>query len=427
MGLCGFRQTDNPDFPTLSAPLLKTDSNLLIEHPLLNIENIDMTSRNYSTFNFAAYNPGTTYKAGDRVKDVNIVYESLVSGNTGNTPAGSPAQWGVVNLLSLYLEDVMRSSIDQVVERVFDEKRMRREAKTLIQSVRAMDGSGYIHNLILNEGNLCGWEITLQHRQNLIAIIEQIGVQISQPQAELKLYLYHSSQLNGPIQTITINPSGGSSFSWHRPTTRVALHHLTDQYNAGGAFYLMYDQNDLVGQMIRNQYNIGTAPCTCSPGAYRNWQKLTPYVSLRSVYVPMVDRPINGDLLPDPEMMFDLTKVKAGDDNNFGLNIDVTVQCDLTQFLIRQRDIFGPAIRDMAIAKMLDNMINSTRQNILDERTKQLARYALQDRRTGGGGILEDVARKIKTTDFEVSALDNVCMPCNNKAGVRHTTIGLQW
>src|SRR5688572_22405634 len=87
--LVGFRQNDNPEFGQLSPSLLYTGDNVLVSHPLINIENLDMCARNYGHYVFPTYNPVTAYTTGERVTHLDINYEALQA-TTGNTPASSP-------------------------------------------------------------------------------------------------------------------------------------------------------------------------------------------------------------------------------------------------------------------------------------------------------------------------------------------------
>jgi hypothetical protein len=417
MGLVGFRQTESPDFPQLSDALLKTSTNLLVEHSLINIENIDMTARNYAAFQYPAYAGGTEYNEGQRVRVGTVVYESLQNENTGNVPGSSPDWWSVVNLLSLHLEDVVRSSIDQVVERVFEEKKLRRETKTVLESVRAMDAVGTMSDLIVKTGRLVGVRIELMKSQNIAVTIEQIGIQLSQAQT-LTLHVFHSSQAE-EIATVEISPDKPGSFQWFKPAETLILHHLSNDYAPGGFFYIMYDEDTLVGQALDARYNYADVPCSCNPYAFRNWNRMARFLSLAAVSIDASDRP------PTVEELFDQTKIKFNPQTNFGLNFDFTAKCDLTQFLIRQKQSFASVLRDMVIVKLLDQMKNSTRQNGIDDKTKSLANFALQSRSVGGGGLIDDLNRRLKTVDFEISALDSVCMPCAFKPGVKHSSFGL--
>jgi hypothetical protein len=418
MGMAGLRQTNNPDFPQLSDDLIYTGTNILIQHPLLNIENIDMSSRNYALYNFAEWAAGTTYASGDRVRSSGIVYESLVDANTGNTPASSPTQWSEVNLLSLYLEDVFRDAISDTVQQVFIRKKLNGQTKTLLQNLRLSQGAGAFNDLIINEGALVGVEFSLKYNQNIKAVIDRLGLQINTPQTGINFYLYHSSQL-APLRTIVINQTAASSLQWHE--IDVEINFFNDLHDAGGVFYLMYDQNQLTGQALRKRHNWDKPPCRyCNYHDVQNFNLYSRYLYLRTVRVPQADRNTTNDI-----HMWDLEKNVYEPDNNYGLNFAWTVRCDLTDYIIRNKDVFEYAVRDMTIQKLLENMANSTRQNGLDEKTRLMARAELQSENLGGMGILKKTQKQLDAVDFEVSALDDTCMPCNTKGGIRIHSAGL--
>lgn len=417
MGLVGLRQNQNPDFEALSSSLIYTGQNLLIQHPLLNIENLDMTSRNYGFYNFADYNALTSYSAGQRVRSAGIVYESLVNSNLGNTPATSTTQWEQVNLLSLYLEDVFKNAIDETVQQVFRRKKLSRQTKTLLQNQRLSDGVGGFNDRVVNEGDLVGVQFYLKHRNNIKAVIERIGLQLTGPDT-LNMYVYHSSQVE-PIATVAITHTATGSLQWH--TANVEINFLSDSYDAGGAFFIMYDQNDLGTQAIRKRHNWHIKPCSyCNRRDIDYFNLYTQYLYLHTVRVKAVDR--NAVVSTN---MWDIEKTEYVPDNNFGLNFEWTVQCDLTRFIVQHKQVFEYALRDMTIVKLLESMINSTRQNGLDEKVRTLARAELQSTHIGGMGLASKLEKQLDEVDFEISALDSTCMPCNKKTGLKIHAAGL--
>lgn len=331
VGLVGLRQTDNPEFPKLDSSLLYTGNNVLVHNSLLNIENIDMSARNYSFFNYNDYQPVTEYFIDDRIKYNDVVYKSLTgvvgSPNVGNQPDISPSDWEEVNLLSLYIEDVYKSAVSDTVNGVFREKKINRQTKTLLQNQRMTDGVGSFGDYIMNEGNLVGVEIKLKTINNVKAVINKIGLQISQANPAFKMYLYHSSQIE-PIQEITFNQSKASSFQWHSVETE--LNYNSDNYDVGGVFYLMYDQNDLIGSAIKKKHNWHLPPCQyCNRSEVDYFNKYTKYLSMRTVQVNASDR--------DGVNLWNIEKTKYVSDNNFGLNFEWTIQCDLTAFIIQKK------------------------------------------------------------------------------------------
>lgn len=415
--LAGLRQNDNPDFPQLNDDLLYDGENVLIQHPLLNIENIDLCARNYARFNYAPYAGATEYEEGDRVKFSGVVYESIQDGNTGNQPDTSPLFWEVVNLLSLYLEDVFHNAAEDTVNEVFVEKKLNGQTKTLLKSQRFYEGVGTMTDTILNEGYLVGVQVQLLYKNNILAIVEKIGLQLTQAQ-DLTLYLYHDSQVE-PIATMEVHHTKVTSFQWH--DMKWKMNYLNEDHDAGGTFFIMYDQNDLVGQAIKKQYNFNLAPCGyCGVYNINAFQMYSKYLFVQAVRVRAADR--NPD---NPIWLWDINKTQMVPDTNFGMNFEFTVRCDITDFIIQQKDVFAFAFRDMVIKKLLEGMSNSTRQNGGQEKVSTMARNELMGTFAGGMGFQSKLANQMKAVDFELSALDDLCIPCNKKGGLSYGTASL--
>jgi hypothetical protein len=183
----------------------------------------------------------------------------------------------------------------------------------------------------------------------------------------------------------------------------------------------MYDQNDLVGQAVKKQINFHLAPCGYC-GAYNisTFQLYSKYLFIQSVRVKAVDR--NPD---NPINLWDIRKTQLVTDNNFGMNFQFTVRCDITDFIIQQKDVFQYAFRDMVTKKILEGISNSTRQNGGQEKASTMARNELMGTYAGGMGFTQKLTNQLKAVDFELSALDDLCLPCNKKGGLSYGTATL--
>lgn len=418
--LAGLRQNDNPAFGQLSSGLLYVPgSNTLIQHPLVNIENLDMCARNYGKYVFPAWaTTPTQYEAGDRVSSGGINYEALVD-NEAVVPSSDPATWKVLNLLDLFLLDVFDNAAEDTVNEMFVQKKINAQVKTLLSSQRLFEGAGNMADTIVNEGNLVGVMVKLRYSQNILMVLDQIGLQFTAPQADFPIYVYHSSQ-DLPILTLTIQHTKSKSFQWH-VTPTAKLNYLNSEHSPGGVFFIVYDQDALTGQAIRTNYNFHLPPCgTCSDYNIRSFNLYSKYFEMRSVKIKAADRV--GD---DGLNMWDLTKVIYTPDSNYGMNFQITVRCDITHFLVQQKDVFQYAFRDMVTKKLLEIMATTTRGNSAQTKVDILARNELTASHAGGSGFIEQLNRQLKAIDFEVSQLDDVCMPCGKKGGVGVGTIGL--
>lgn len=414
IGLAGLRQNDNPAFETLSPSLIYNGDNVLINHALMSIENIDMTARNYGKYQFTGYQALTDYVVGDRVTYLNVNYECIQDG-TGQTPSTSPLYWKVLKLLDLFLQDLFASAAEDVVNEVMNRKKIAAQTKTLLSSLRFMNGVGNMTDLIVKEGNLVGVQVKLLYNNNILAILERIGLQLSQAQDDVTIYIYHSSQLE-PVETLTLNHTKTSSFQWHE--VKKKLNYLTDDQDAGGVFFIMYDEDELDGQAIRKNHNFNAAPCGyCNMDDVRAYNLYSKYIYMSSCKVKAADR--NGINL------WDLTKTIYTPDTNWGMNFEMTMRCDITKTLVQQKDVFAYAYRDMVTKKLLEIMANTTRQNGAQTKLDVLARNELQASYAGGMGFMKQLEDQLKAVNFEFSELDSTCMPCNKTNGLGYGTAGL--
>lgn len=420
--LVGLRQNDNPEFENLSPSLLYNGDNVLIQHPLINIENLDMCARNYGKYSFPAYNPLTAYTVGQRVTYNDVNYEAIQNG-TGQQPDTSPLYWEVLNLLDLFLQDVWTNAAEETVNEVFNIKKLHGQTKTLLSSLRAFEGVGQFQDKIMNQGDLVGISIKLLAKNNILSVVEQIGIQLSAPVPGLKFYVYHVSQLE-PIAEVTVNHTKSSSFQWHN--SNIKLNYLSDDYDTSGLFFIMYDQNQIQlsgAQAIKKQHNFNLPPCAyCNAYNLNAFNSYSKYMMINSVRVQAVNR--NTD---NPIHLWDVTKTQTTPDNNHGLNFSFTVKCDITDFLVRQADVFKYAMRDVTTGKLLEIMASTTRQNVNQTKLDVLARNELMSKVAGGMGFQDKIVQQLKAVDFEISALDDLCMPCNKKSGLGYGTASLSF
>ncbi len=424
LGLVGLRQTSNPVFTTLPDTIVKSANNVLIQHPLLNIENIDMCARSYADWDYDTWEDSEEYSEGDRVKVEGTIYESLQDANENHAITDTD-WWETVSPLALYLEDVFRGGIDDVVNNFVNQKKLRSETKTLLDNVILFEGAGNKNDLVINEHYLVGFAVQLKYSRNLLTMIKRIGHQFTQA-GNLTLWIYHSSQQD-PIATVTVARTKINSLEWHTPAAALNLRYVGSAHDAGGTFFIMYDQDATPGQAInklrRNGWSVG--PCsTCNGNDKRWWRMYSRYMSIRACRVAPADRQV---VVDSPDTLWDIDKTQFVETDNFGLNFELMARCDMTEMLIQHKDIFAMALRDQITVKLLETLSTSTRQNADQTKVAPFALSALQARSVGGGGAREDAEKQVKAIDFEFSGFDDYCMPCKGSGtGLKYGAATLQ-
>ena len=372
VSLLGWRNDANPDVPQITnSELLQSDSGLIYNdfHPLLSIENI-----------------------------VNTL----------------PADKTIDN----YLAEKVASGISKGLTKVMIEKKLNESTKTLLNSSKLFDGIGRFQDTIISDGSFVGIEVEIFPSYGTKVIIDKIGLQFTQPQTNLPIYIYHTSQIDA-IKVVSATTTKQNSLEWLTLSETIDFAYLSDQYDSGGMFYIGYYQDGISGQAIKKDFNWMQGPCnTCRGGAnaMKIWNERLNFV--RVVPVEVENSNLNGI------QMFDYTKRKYTPVNNFGMNFGVTVQCDVSDYLCEQKFVLTDLIGKQVAVDILNDMKHSTRLNRLANVSQNMIIRDLEgDRETNEPGLAVRLSNSIKAVDFDFSKIDSPCLPCNKKWGIRKGSI----
>ena len=399
--LVGWIDSANPEIPKLGSGLTTSDSGKYVNqgHPLVTVDNIFHTAPDFDNYTASAYAAGTTYAAGDICRYNNVVYISLKAANTGHTPI--IGEWWTT-LLSNHVDKLTDAAITKVIDQVLLRKKLNRSTKGLLQNLLIFDGAGDSRSLIIQEGRFVGMEITLTPFDSIRAKVSQIGVQFSAANKDKKIYLFHESQPEA-ISTHTFTARGGQYFDWSDTELEMKVADLND---AGGRFYLGYFEDDMAGQAVRKTYNFTVSPCAgCitqnyNRHAYEQWTK---YVTIRPFSI--AHSYLNGASLPD------LSGVQYEDDNNFGLNLALSVNCDYTDLLIANKSIFRTAIMYQGTYEVLMQIAYSTRMDYISQATKDRAMLELKgDQEAKIQSFEKTLAREIEGLELDFSGFNSPCL-----------------
>lgn len=421
-GLVGFRQNQNPDYPELAPSLLESSSGLYFqdEHPLLTIENISQAVTNYDAYNYPLYNPATSYAIGDKVRDGigGKVYESLTDDNAGNAPGASPDHWAEVNLFSQKLEALVRASITKVAARVMQMKKLRETTKTLLENVQLFDGNGSLNDKEIKLGRFVGFRLMVEDHRDLAVVIRRLGTQFTEPNPDFKLYVFHTSQVD-PIAVVPVALAKASSFEWSK--IDLALRYLSEEYGPGGSFRIGYYEDQLQGQAINRGYDFGVSPAPC------NCNKWYSYYLKWSKFIRVQPFAVTPDVVPGPDgsgaQLWNIESEVVHYRKSYGLNFDITIKCDTTDFLCREKDLFVEPIIKQVANDLLGEMAYSVRNNVLAKEVRQAAMYALETRPNSNPGAAKMLEKAIAALDFDLSDLNEACLPCNDSKGPYYGTL----
>lgn len=419
----GWEQSYNPA-EAIDADLTESESGLTFQgaHPLLTLDNMRSVMPDDWGYQYPEWAEGTEYKEGDKVRYSELVWIA-VQDNVGQEPTAESIYWTAYNILSDFLRKLTNDGIAKAVQTFVQVKQLDKETRNLMERRTFFDGAGRIRATLQNNHKLVGFEIVPVRSMGVTAKIEKIGLQMTGATGKVRMYLFHSSQID-PIRTFDLDftvTNGG--FQWFA-LDGCFLPYISDLNNSGGSWYLCYDQDELPAGMeaINVSKDWSREPCgTCNRGSLETWRELTKYLQVSPF---AVNAPETFSEYPE---LWDVAQTMYTNTINYGLNCEITVGCDLTDFIISQRQVFQTVIqRQVAVSalRMLAmnpnvrvnrNQSNATRTDIL---------YELDGNTSGvrPGGLGYDLKKAYEALSIDTKGLDRICLSCNNR-GVKYRTV----
>ena len=433
MPLVGWRQSYDPS-EAIDATLLQSESGLYYQdaHPLMTLKNIMATMPDNFFFQYPIWDMITEYKKGTKVRHEGVVWIALQD-NVNKEPPASDFNndfsndyggdyWRAYNFVSDYLINQTQSAITQTVQTFLQIKGLLRETKELLERRTFFDGAGRLTNLQQNQGKLVGFEINPVRSMGVTAKIERIGLQMMGATGTVRIYLFHSSQVD-PIKVADLEftkENGGFQWfdmkDWYMP-------YISKSNDSGGSWYLVYNQNDLPDgmQAVTATKDWSREPCmTCNPGSVAAWRELTKYLLISPFKVHAYET-----FQEFPEM-WDIDDNIYTNTANYGLNVEVSVGCDLTDFIISQRMMFATVLQRQMAANMLRTMamnpdvrVNRNQSNVSAQGILYEIDGNPQGRETGLG---YDLKKGYEALDLNTRDIDRICLTCR-PIGVRYRTV----
>lgn len=428
--VCGWEQSYNPK-EAIDSDLTRSESGLMFQgaHPLLTLDTMRAIMPDDWGYQYPEWNSRETYSAGTIVQydlngnDDELYWESIRDNNTNEIPGESVLFWKPYNILSDFLERVTRNGIATAIQTFTQIKQLDKETRNLLERRTFFDGAGRIRATLQNTHKLVGFEIVPVRALGVTAKIEKIGLQMTGGTGIVKMYLFHSSQID-PIKTFDLDfqvKNGG--FQWFT-LEDCFLPYISKDNNSGGSWFFCYNQDELPQGMeaINVSKDWSREPCgTCNIGSVEVWRELTKYLQVTPF---MYNAPETFAECPE---LWDIAYTMYTNTQNYGLNCEITVGCDLTDFIISQRQIFQDVIQKQVAVIALRALAmnpnvrvnryqsNATRTDIL---------YELDGNTSGvrPGGLGYQLKKAYEALKLDTQGLDRVCLSCNNR-GVRYKAV----
>jgi hypothetical protein len=422
MPLVGWQQDYKPQ-NAIDDDLLLSESGLLYQqaHPLMTLDNVRAVMPDDFMYQYEQWKDDVTYPADKKVRHKGLVWIATQE-VTGIEPADGVEGWVQYSMVSDYLRQQMKAGIAQTVQNFLQGKSLLKESKALLERRMFFDGAGRIINVQPNQGRLVGFEINPVRSMGVTAKIERIGLQMKGATGNVRVYLFHSSQVEPmAFKDLTIQ-KGNGSFEWFNVKDWY-MPYISDGNNAGGTWYLCYNQSDLPEGMeaVNVAKDWSREPCgTCNIGSVEAWRELTKYLLISPFKVKASET-----FVEYPEL-WDIEQNIYTNTCNYGMNVEVSVACDLTDFIIRERQVFATVLQRQVAYTLLRTMamnpevrVNRNQSNV----SQQNILYELDGNTEGReNGLGMQLRKAYEALDIDTRGIDRICMMCR-PVGLKYRTV----
>lgn len=433
--LIGWEQNYDASDLKISDALTVSESGLYFQqiHPLLTLQNMACIAPEFKNMTFEEYSTKKSYSKGNVVKYDEKLYKALQKA-LNKQPDIESEYWVEANPFSEWLESKTKASIQKAIARYCNEKIAQGTYKTLCENRTLFDGTGRLVDVVKNRKNLVGFEIVPVRAKGVTTKINKIGLQFTEP-GEYTLYLMHSS-MDAPVKIIKLNKIRKNSIEWFS-LNDVYLPYQSEDNDAGGSWYLCYFQSELPegSQAIRKDKDWSKEPCnSCSRREYLAWMAWSKYIEVHPFFVneELVEAvnfndDFNGDFEKQALHLWDVENNQYTYDNNYGLNLELTISCDITDFIIEQRMLFQDVIAKQVAVDMLREFaynanVRTNRHSINASRLDILYEIDGDSSSMKKSGLSYQLDMAFNAIKLSTEGIDRVCLPCKNN-GIKYRTV----
>jgi len=335
-GMIGLRDSDDPVMPTCTLTAASQYVYFDDYHPLITFDQLYHLAPNYDGMAYTEWS-ATAYATSAYAMYDKVAYKATRTMATGDTPSLTGTAWE--SPVNDWIQNKQYASINKLSNQIFTNKKLNESTKTFLDSVQVVDGAGRIEDTVTGTSRFVGFEISLKRINNIKAVINQIGLQLTTAQT-LTIYMFHSSH-KAAVATWSLTNATANTFDWKTATVTTGSNELnyvnySNDIDSGGKFYIGYFEDDLTGSAIEKDYNCDTRY------KWSRWADIRP-ISIASAGL-------------DGTNIFDIADVSYGS-SNYGLNLSFSIKTDLTEMLTENKELFVDALGYQFASDMLQAMI----------------------------------------------------------------------
>jgi len=319
-----------------------------------------------------------------------------------------------------WLTNKTQASILKAIRSFWDEKMVEKTAANILESRALFNGAGRLADTIPNNGKIVGFEIIPIRSKGTTVRIDSIGLQFNGA-GLVDLYLFHSSRKE-PIQHLPLTRTRAEGMEWFNQSG-LYLPYISEDKDAGGSWYMVYVQPDGPGgtKAINRELDWSkksvNADLRDQPATTLSWSRYLEVHPMSTAH--------NWGATPE---LWDITDNAYTYDANYGINLQFTVECDITEVILEQQNIFDNVIGLQVAADMLREFAYNPNFNINRvgaNLSKPEILYEIDgdSQGTRDSGLSHELRVALEAVKLDVSSLSRVCFPRNNR-GLRYRSIG---
>lgn len=398
---------------SLASSLQGSESGLYLTsmHPMLNIPMLRKIAptEDKTSFVGSAWSKTKRYAEGDVVVYLTVQYRCLVS-NKNLPPNANPTYWEEYDAFSAYLGSMRDGSISKMLMRFQSEKITNKASKVLLENKYLFETTGRMQDTIKNTNSMVGLEIIVPRYPSVSTQIKKIGLQMVGT-GDVTIYVYHSSRTE-PLYEYTFTRTRNGGMQWF-DISDLFLSYADSKIDAGGAYYIVYNQDELPEDCVAVNKNwdwsVGPLCTACNKIDFNNYTMWSKLLQITPFKVNPTD---DGTL-------WDISDMSPMYHKSYGLNLQVNITCDLTNFIIDHKLEFADVLSKQMALDMLTSMFYNpySRINIDTQNGNFNALYSdiNGSEMKNKTGLRYELEQAYKAIDIGTRGLDKICLPCANK------------
>ena len=432
--LIGWEQSYDTSDLKISEELTQSESGLYFQqaHPLITLNNLACIAPDFKNVEYPTFDAESDYSKGNLVIKDGKLYKAMSDIKAGSSQDEDSSsdfngdfnstKWLETNPFSEWLESKTKTSIVKAISRYISESTIKGTTKNMLENRALFDGTGRIVDTIANRRNLVGFEIIPIRSKGITTKINKICLQFTEP-GDYRVFIMHSDS-EEPVYVLDLKKTKANTAEWFDLKDIYLTYEGPTGY--GGSWYICYMQTQLPegSHAIRKNRDWSKGPCNaCSRREYEAWMTWSKYIEVHPFFV-------NEEFVD-----FEFANIKMWDiennqyiyDTNYGINLDITISCDITNFIISQRHIFQDIILKQLGVDILREFaynpnVRTNRHSINAARTDILYEIDGDSSSMKKSGLSYQLEQALKAVILDTQGIDRVCQPCINH-GIKYRTV----